>query len=312
MAENELDTDSVDEAEALIQQLLDAGMVERLQNTPQLGDETVDEDVEDDSEEGDGGDNSEDDGDDADDETVDEGITEEPVTPAVTTPAAAETPGPFDSLTSEEKAALLKVRALLTDNPDIAEKFDQAVAAKFNPQPDLSLPPEIDPEDTTSVKLWERIQEVRADAQATSARQEAEARTTGQRQVQNDIHAAVDRFKVAHPNLSDEDIGHIRAHTSSNVNIASVMSNFPGDPVEGIVRSMEIGSMTDPATRDKVLGVDTKAVAAKAETTRKKNLSALSGSTGSGPRTKPQTKKPGNWQEMTKQLTKELEELGGL
>jgi hypothetical protein len=96
------------------------------------------------------------------------------------------------------------------------------------------------------------------------------------------------------------------------VNIASVMSNFPGDPVEGIVRSMEIGSMTDPATRDKVLGVDIKAVAAKAETTRKKNLSALSGSTGSGPRTKPQTKKPGNWQEMTKQLTKELEELGGL
>src|ERR1035437_1841719 len=306
MPDETLDTDSVDEAEALIQQLLDAGMVERLQNSPQVGDETVetDESV----------DETEDEGEETDDETVDEatGDESEPVTPASTTPPATEPPGPFDSLTAEEKAALLKVRALLTDNPDIAEKFDQAVKAKFSPEPDLTLPPEIDPENTESVLLWNRIQEVKAERDADHARQESDARQTGQRQVQNDIHAAVDRFKVAHPNLSDEDIGHIRSHTSANVNIASVMSNFPGDPVEGIVRSMEIGSMTDPATRDKVLGVDIKAVAEKAETTRKKNLSALSGSTGSGPRTKPQTKKPGNWQEMTKQLTKELEELGGL
>ena len=306
MPDETLDTETVDEAEALIQQLLDAGMVERLQNSPQVGDETVetDESV----------DETEDEGEETDDETVDEatGDESEPVTPASTTPTTPEPPGPFDSLTAEEKAALLKVRALLTDNPDIAEKFDQAVKAKFSPEPDRTLPPEIDPDNTESVLLWNRIQEVKAERDADNARAESEARSTGQRQVQNDIHAAVDRFKVAHPNLSDEDIGHIRSHTSANVNIASVMSNFPGDPVEGIVRSMEIGSMTDPATRDKVLGVDIKAVAAKAETTRKKNLSALSGSTGSGPRTKPQTKKPGNWQEMTKQLTKELEELGGL
>ena len=302
------DTETVDEAEALIQQLLDAGMVERLQNSPQVGDETVDEEDDDADTETD----TEDEVLSPGDEEVRTGEPTEPTGTPATTPPPAETPGPFDSLTSEEKAALLKVRALLTDNPDIAEKFDQAVKAKFSPEPDRTLPPEIDPDNTESVLLWNRIQEVKAERDADNARQESEARSTGQRQVQNDIHAAVDRFKVAHPNLSDEDIGHIRSHTSANVNIASVMSNFPGDPVEGIVRSMEIGSMTDPATRDKVLGVDIKAVAAKAETTRKKNLSALSGSTGSGPRTKPQTKKPGNWQEMTKQLTKELEELGGL
>src|ERR1035437_5873807 len=110
------DTETVDEAEALIQQLLDAGMVERLQNSPQVEDETGENDET--------GDESEDEDGETDDETVDEGIVEEPV--------AAETPGPFDSLTSEEKAALLKVRALLTDNPDIAEKFDQAVKAKFS------------------------------------------------------------------------------------------------------------------------------------------------------------------------------------
>src|ERR1035437_5091099 len=134
------DTDTVDEAEALIQQLLDAGMVERLQNSPQVEDETGENDET--------GDESEDEDGETDDETVDEGIVEEPVAPEIPTPVAAETPGPFDSLTSEEKAALLKVRALLTDNPDIAEKFDQAVKAKFSPEPDRTLPPEIDPDNT--------------------------------------------------------------------------------------------------------------------------------------------------------------------
>src|ERR1035437_4301676 len=93
------DTETVDEAEALIQQLLDAGMVERLTNTPQIGDEGG----EDGSEEGDGGDTS-----------TGPGKPTEPAGTPATSPAAAETPGPFDSLTSEEKAALLKVRALLT------------------------------------------------------------------------------------------------------------------------------------------------------------------------------------------------------
>src|ERR1035437_10254404 len=135
------DTETVDEAEALIQQLLDAGMVERLTNTPQIGDEGG----EDGSEEGDGGDNSEDDGDEdeengsevgeGEDDSTGPGEPTEPAGTPATSPAAAETPGPFDSLTSEEKAALLKVRALLTDNPDIAEKFDAAVKAKFSPEP---------------------------------------------------------------------------------------------------------------------------------------------------------------------------------
>ena len=293
------ETEEVDEAEQLIAQLLEA------QFNPQPADETGEEDAEE-------GEPADDDADEVlppgDEETGDEpdaAQTQEP------TPAA-QVPGPFDTLTDSEKQALLRVRSLLTENPDIAEGFDNLVKQKFEPVPDKTLPPEIDPEDSTSVKLWEQIQEVKAQNEAARAQSETQLRETSQRQVNNDISAAVDKFKVAHPNLSDDDIAHIRDHTAANVNIANVMSNFPNDPVEGIVRSMEIGSMTDPHTRDKVLGVDSKALEAQAEKARKQKLSALSGSTGSGPRTKPQTKKPQNWNEVSTRLAKELEELGGI
>ena len=294
------DTDQLDaETEELLAQLLAANF--GAQGGEETGDgETTEEQP---------GDEGEEDGEEPGEETPEP--AEEPA-PAPEPAATAEAPGPFDTLTPEEKAQLLELRNLLTNNPDIAGTLKEAVQAKFQPEPDKTLPPEIDPEDTTSVKLWERIQEIKAERDADNARYESRDKEVSQARVNTEIAAAVDQFKVAHPNLSDEDINNIRTYTSANVNIGNVMANFPNDPVQGIVRSMEIGSMTDPLTRDKVLGVDAKALEAQAEKSRKQKLSALSGSTGSGPRTKPQTKKPGNWQEMTKQLTKELEELGGI
>ena len=49
-----------------------------------------------------------------------------------------------------------------------------------------------------------------------------------------------------HPDLDDNDIESIRNHTSAQVNVAGIMANFPGDPVDGLTRALEIGSMTDP------------------------------------------------------------------
>lgn len=304
------ETETVDEAEELIAQLLAAQFQQGGDETGDnstAGGEGEDEDEDDDEPSGD-------EGTDAGDEGTQTGEQPDPAAAEGTTPdpATPPPPGPFDSLTADEKAALLRVRSLLTDNPDIAEGFDKLVKNKFSPEPDKTLPEWIDPEDETSVKQWEQIQEIRAEQQAQAARAETTEREAGQRTVQNDIAAAVDRFKVAHPNLTDEDITHIRVHTGANVNMANVMSNFPGDPVEGIVRSMEIGSMTDPATRDKVLGVDPKAEQDKVDATRKKNLTGLSGSSGSGRRTTGKTKKPANWNEVSQRLAKELEDLGGL
>ncbi len=231
------DTAELDEAEQLISQLLEASF-------SQGGEETGDEEPDEEEVADDTGDEEEP----AGDEEAEPGESEAP--PGDGPAPAAQAVGPFDSLTEQEKAALLKVRSLLTDNPDLAEGFDKLVKAKFEPEPDRTLPPEIDPEDETSVRLWNEIQ--------------------------------------------------------------AVMANFPNDPAEGVARALEIGSMTDPLTRDKVLGVDAKTVEAQATAKRQKKLTALSGSTGSGPRTKPQTKKPESWNEVAGRLAKELEALGGV
>src|ERR1035437_8770554 len=104
------DTETVDEAEALIQQLLDAGMVERLQNSPQVGDETVDEEDDDADTETDTEDAFLSPG----DEEVRTGEPTEPTGTPATPPTLAETPGPFDSLASGDDAGLLSVIVLLT------------------------------------------------------------------------------------------------------------------------------------------------------------------------------------------------------
>ena len=299
------DTDEVDEAEELIGQLLQA-------NFAQAGEETGDEPDEGGEPEDPDADEPETPGDDTEEPGEPEAPAGDEPNPAPPAPDVAQAPGPFDSLTEQEKAALLKVRSLLTDNPDIAEGFDKLVKAKFEPEPDKTLPPEIDPEDETSVRLWNEIQEQKAKNEAARAQSEARDKENSQRQVNNDIAAGIDKLKAAHPNLTDEDINNIRAHTAATVNIPAVMANFPNDPAEGVARALEIGSMTDPLTRDKVLGVDAKTVEAQATAKRQKKLSALSGSTGSGPRTKPQTKKPESWNEVAGRLAKELEALGGV
>ena len=325
-------TEPIDqEAENLIQELLDAGFAYepngRLAGLAEQGDDG-DEDAGEPGE-GEGSDDADggaaDDGPGADDGDGDGGTDGGGPAPGVADAGAhtgrlelAGTP-----LTQQEAETLLGIRKLLIDHPDLGPKFNELVAEKITGRPaggtqddeggtptPPALPDYIDPDDQQSVRLWNEIQELRNRQEASDTRAEEAVQAAGQSKVQADISAAVDRFKVAHPDLTDEDIANIRNYTSANVNIPGVMSNYPMDPVEGLVKSLEIGSLTDPATRDKVLHVkqDDKGAADKA---RQADLTKLSGSTGSAPRRPAREKKPASWNEVANRLAKELESMGG-
>lgn len=237
-------------------------------------------------------------------------------------PSGGAAPGPLDGLSSEEQAGLLQVRRMLLEHPELAEKFagdvrqvmaggslkstEEIAAEKAEAE---KLPDWVDPDEPAQVAMFRRNQELEARMTSLERSGEASQQAMSQAQVRADIAAGVDRFKAAHPDLNDDDINNIRNHTKASVNVPGVMANFPDDPIEGIARALEIGSMTDPATRDKVLGIN-KTNPSEADKKRQKNLSGLSGSTGSAPRRPGKTKPAGNWNEVAHRLAKELEAMG--
>ena len=233
-------------------------------------------------------------------------------------------------LTETEADGLLHLRKLLIDHPDLAAEVNALAESRLRgtPPPPApapvadeapvdqpeSLPEFIDPDDEQAVALWREVSEARRTAEraaevATGTVEQVQADAHHSR-VQSDIQAAVERFRSMHPDLSEEDIQSVRNHTAATVNIPGVMGNFPGDPVEGLVRAMEIGSYTDETVRDKVLGTAKKDTTSE-DAKRQRSLSALSGSSGSGSRRPAPEKKPAGWADVAKELAKGIEALGG-
>ena len=233
-------------------------------------------------------------------------------------------------LTETEADGLLHLRKLLIDHPDLAAEVNALAESRLRgtPPPPApapvadeapvdqpeSLPEFIDPDDEQAVALWREVSEARRTAEraaevATGTVEQVQAEAHHSR-VQSDIQSAVERFRTMHPDLSEEDIQSVRNHTAATVNIPGVMGNFPGDPVEGLVRAMEIGSYTDETVRDKVLGTAKKDTTSE-DAKRQRSLSALSGSSGSGSRRPAPEKKPAGWADVAKELAKGIEALGG-
>ena len=172
------------------------------------------------------------------------------------------------------------------------------------------LPEFIDPDDDTSVRLWHEIQEARSEVRQTKGEMAQATVEASQAKVNADVAAALDRFKVDHPDLTDAEINNIRNYTSANVNINGVMSNYPLDPVTGLVKSLEIGSMSDPSVRDKVLGIKRGDVGEQ-DRERQSNLSKLAGSSGAAARRPTAPKKAKSYNEAASMIAKELEALNG-
>jgi hypothetical protein len=231
-------------------------------------------------------------------------------------------------LTELEADSLLHLRQLLINDPELAAQVNGYLEQKQGraqpPAPVVDadaevdkpadLPDYIDPDDETTVALWREVQALKAQTArteqvATGTVEQVQADAL-HRQREQDIANAVHRFQEMHPDFTEEDINHVRLHTASTVNVPGVMANFPGDPVEGLVRAMEIGSMTAEGVRDKVLGTPKKDPAAE-DTKRQRSLSALSGGGGATRRTPPKQAKPAGWSDVAKKLAEEISALGG-
>lgn len=218
-------------------------------------------------------------------------------------------------LSDTEARGLLAFRQKLLDHPELAGQVNDLILGARNgtkpPPEEKPLPDFIDPDDPTAVGIWRQVEEMQRSYEEDRQQQAAAVERDQKDRAARDIAAGVERFKAAHPDLTDDEIQLIRAYTSANVNVPGVMTNFPDDPAEGIARALEIGSMTDPAVRDKVLGSadagrhqrDAK------DRTRKRTLGALSGSQGSGSRRAPAPKKPSNWNEAAAMMAAEIEKL---
>jgi hypothetical protein len=328
--------EEVDETEALIQELLDAGFTysengrveglakdEGQEDDPGLTEK--DEDFGLSRPYGSMGTNSVSDGDGVADGD-DNGTGTEPPSAAAEQGDLGSAPDEADffgtRLTKTEAEGLLRVRQLLMEHPDLASSFNEMVTNKLSgkAQPgeveepgelvEEKLPDFIDPDDIQAVAFWTELNKLRSDQEKDRRVQQEVMSQADQARVTNDINTAVEKFRTSHPDLTEEDIQTVRNYTSANVNIPGVMSNFPGDPVEGLVRSLELGSLTDPATRDKVLGVRKEDTKAK-DRVRQNDLTKLSGGTGTSTR-RPQREKPAStWNEVATRLAKELESMGG-
>jgi hypothetical protein len=219
---------------------------------------------------------------------------------------------------------------MLIEDPELATQVNSYIEAKQGraqpPAPPVAddkapvdeppaLPEWIDPDDEVSVKLYRELEQLRTQtkraeevATGTVEQVQQDARA---RQQQADVAQAVERFRHAHPDFTDEEINHVRLHTAATVNVPGIMANFPGDPVEGLARAMEIGSMTAEGVRDKVLGTPRPDPGAE-DAKRQRSLSALAGGGGGASRRRaPKQAKPAGWADVSKKLAEEISALGG-
>jgi hypothetical protein len=230
-------------------------------------------------------------------------------------------------LSDIEADGLLGIRQMLIDHPELVPQFNALVEQKITGAPAATdrepsgddtapgapgaLPDEIDPHNPTEVFLWRQLEQLRGEQSTTADRVEDGVRNAEMARIRSETDQAVALFRDRYPQLTDDDIGAIRSVTSREVNIASVMARYPGQPAEGIASALKMGSMALDGIRDKVLGIDTTAARQREDQQRQSRLSSLSGSGGATSRRPAPPKKPGNWNEVAAALATAISEESG-
>jgi len=198
--------------------------------------------------------------------------------PSLAPPGTIEFEGQY--LPIDEVRALLALNDRLKAEPDTAQRVGEALkpAARAN-----VLPEWIDPEDTTSVKLYEEMQSARAETARLHAANAQSTERDQRARVVDSFRSAVAGFKAKYPGLSDEQVAKV-ADATGRANIVEGLERTEGSLTAAFDRGMEMTLWSTPDLRSLVVEAQGDKVSPKSD--RKQKQSALSGSGGSVPRTK--------------------------
>lgn len=230
-------------------------------------------------------------------------------------PASANAPADFtlsngQTISREDAERLYNFDQYLRANPDKAAAVNAAIAGQPTPaQPAVpeaaaqastweepEVPDFLDLDDPAQKFQWDthvQTQKVLFEQEQRSQKffqQQAETTRQSQvRQAETDMAAALVQFKTTHPNLNEDDIVAIRK--AAGPFVQGMLAQLP--PVEGLIRSMEVGGMMDEGLRTKLTDPTVRTRSEAQQTRHRKRISgAISGSPRSAP--KGETTRPTN------------------
>jgi hypothetical protein len=237
----------------------------------------VDGDVTDDEGENEDGDVT-DDEQELDDEVVDDAVPSAPTVNAPSPLSSTLRIGDKD-IPLDEVTQLYELGKTLREN-GLDRQVTQPVPVAPTPEtPQEVAPPSfIDPDDEVQMGLWKHIQTLEAKVDQTQQTFQQTAAQQERARAQDDFNSALNKFRTAYPNVTDDDLAIIRPAAALIVNPLIAAHG----PVEGMVKAMYITGLDIERTRSKILDPTTPT---NNSNTRKRKLNSLNGSSGSAPKT---------------------------
>lgn len=214
----------------------------------------------------------------------------------------------------DQATALLGWHDYLTSNPDKAPTIiaimrgENVIPQPPNPNPTNPTNPDpnptpatppvpvipegFDPEDPRDKWLLDRMNYLATTTDQLAQLTKQQVEQNQQQRAQSDMALAMQTFKSSHPGFTDEDIRHIASATANLGIVNGLVSRNQSNPVKGIVEALEAGMWVAPTIREKLIANHNPnpAPTTTADTDRQAKLSALSGRSGSTPRTNPPTR----------------------
>ena len=224
-----------------------------------------------------------------------------PVTPTDTV-RIGEQDVPLDEVTTlYELGRTIRESGLQPTAPLVTEGESVPPPTVETPPTPPTIPDYIDVDDPVQMGLWNELQSVKEQVAATTTTVKQSAEESARVQAEATLERALSAYRTKYPSVTDTDLALIRPQAALIVN---PMIQQHG-PVDGMVRALYVASLENDTTRNKVLGIDTTSPEVKSET-RKRKLSALSGTSGSAPKTSPSRPQYTSDRDVVNALAKEL------
>lgn len=221
---------------------------------------------------------------------------------AVAPPSAPLTPPGFidfegQHLPVADVRAFLELNERLRSDPAVAERVTKALSP---PTEAPALPDWLDPEDQSSVKMWQHLQSVEANANTLRAQATQSQEREQRARVVDGFRAGVASFRSRYPQLNEDQVAAV-AQATGRANIVDGLERTEGSIAAAFDKGLEMVLWSDPNLRSLAQGDGTTTVPPKSKD-RKAKQAALSGSGGSAPQTNKTTSKPKTREELMGQM----------